>query len=123
MKATNKIDVHHQIFREEYVKALKDAGVTDTIGAEFPSWKPETSIKLMDKMGIRIAMLSVSAPGVYFKGIDFPDGFSENLARFCNETIAGMKVKYPDRCGGFATIPMLNPAAALEELLYALDVL
>lgn len=117
----NKIDVHHHIFPVEYVKALKDAGIKQSFGVDFPEWTVETSFKRMKENGIKIAMLSISTPGVYFKGSELSKGFSENLARLTNEIIAENKNKYPNRFGGFATIPMLNRQVALEELTYALD--
>jgi len=123
MKTINKIDVHHHIFPKEYVTALKDAGVKNSLGVDFPKWTVETSFKKMKENGIKIAMLSISSPGVYFSGMDFPDGFSEKLARMTNEIIAENKNKYPESFGGFATIPLLNLEAAIEELNYALDTL
>ncbi|MDD4226059.1 MAG: amidohydrolase family protein [Mariniphaga sp.] len=121
MKRTKKIDVHHHIFPKNYVDALMNAGVKNTLGVDFPKWTPETSLKLMDKNGIKMAILSITAPGVYFPDIKFPLGFSEELSRMTNETIAEIKTKYPERFGGFATIPLLNPDASIEELNYALD--
>lgn len=123
MKSANKIDVHHHIFPKEYVDALKEAGVKKTYGVDFPKWTVETSFKKMKENGIQIAVLSISTPGVYFKGVEFPKGFSENLARMTNNIIAEAKDKYPERFGGFATIPMLNQKAAVEELNYAMDTL
>lgn len=116
----NRIDVHHHAFPEKYVDALRAAGVQNSMGIDFPEWTPDTSLKEMDKNHIQIAMLSITAPGVYFSGIDFPDGFSEELARMGNEAIAEAKKRYPDRFGGFATIPVLNTDNAIEELAYSL---
>jgi len=123
MKTINKIDVHHHIFPGEYVKALKEEGVETTLGVVFPEWTVDTSFKKMKENETKIAMLSISSPGVYFKGYNFPEGFSEKLARLTNEIIAENKFKYPESFGGFATIPMLNQQAAIEELKYALDTL
>jgi predicted TIM-barrel fold metal-dependent hydrolase len=121
MKTTNKIDVHHHIFPKEYVDALKKAGVENSFGVDFPDWTAETSLKHMKKNGIQIAMLSISAPGVYVNGIDLPDGFPEKTARANNEFIAELKDRYPERFGGFATVPLLNLQASLEELNHAYD--
>ena len=123
MKTINKIDVHHHIFPKEYVETLKEAGVKKALGIDFPKWTVETSFKKMKENGIKIAMLSISSPGVYFKGYKFPEGFSEKLAHRTNEIIAETKEKYTESFGGFATIPMLNPEAAIEEMNYALDTL
>ncbi|MCF8395685.1 MAG: amidohydrolase [Melioribacteraceae bacterium] len=121
MKQVKRIDVHHHIFPKNYVDALKSAGVKNTLGVDFPNWTPETSLKTMNKNGIKLAILSITAPGVYFPNIKFSQGFSEDLARMTNETIAETKKKYPERFGGFATIPLLNIDASIKELNYALD--
>ncbi|MFC2101940.1 amidohydrolase family protein [Bacteroidota bacterium] len=123
IKTTNKIDVHHHIFPKEYVDAVKNAGVKNTFGVDFPKWSVEIAFKKMKENGIKLAMLSISTPGVYFSGVETSEGFSENLAHQTNEIIAGIKHKYPESFGGFATIPMLNQQAAIKELNYALDVL
>lgn len=123
MKSNKKIDVHHHIFPKAYVDALKNAGVKNSIGVDFPKWTIDTSLKKMKEYGIKIAMLSISTPGVYSNNMEFPAGFSEKLARMTNEVMAEAKEKHPDRFGAFATIPMLNPQAAIEELNYSLDAL
>lgn len=123
MKTTNKVDVHHHIFPEAYVEAFKNAGVDKTFGFEFPKWTVETSFKQMKKNGIQVAMLSISTPGVYVNGLTLPEGFSEKMSRMNNEIIADLKRTYPDNFGGFATIPLLNRQAALDELDYAMDTL
>lgn len=116
-----RVDVHHHAFPETYVRALKGAGVKNSMGVDFPEWTPNSSLKEMDKNQIQVAMLSITAPGVYFSGIEFPTGFSEELARIGNEAIADAKKEHPDRFGGFATIPMLDANGAIDELAYALD--
>ena len=123
MKTTNKIDVHHHIFPKEYVEALKEVGIEKSFGVKLPKWTVDTSFEKMKENGVQIAMLSISTPGVYFPDIEVPDDFSEVLARLTNEIIAETKDRYSDQFGGFATIPMLNPDAALTELNYALDIL
>lgn len=121
MKTTNKIDVHHHIFPKEYLAALRQAGVDKSFGLDFPDWTVDTSLKHMKRNGIQIAMLSISTPGVYVNGIDLPDGFPERTSRMNNEIIADLRSNYPERFGGFATIPLLNRQAALEELNHAFD--
>ncbi len=112
-----RIDVHHHIIPEEYVKRLAGIGITESYGQPFPKWTPEKSLVFMEKMGIATAIGSVSTPGVYFKN----DEFSRNLARLCNECFAELKKKYPGKFGGFASLPLPDVQGALEELRYALD--
>ena len=125
MEPINKIDVHHHPFPVQYVNAIKQAGVKKSLGFDFPIWTPEASLKVMDNTGIKIAMLSITAPGVYSSDPEasFSEALSKDLSRMTNEIIAETKEQYPERFGGFATIPMLNPKDAIEELHYAMDCL
>jgi len=125
MNAINKIDVHHHPFPIQYVNAIKKAGIKKTLGVDFPIWTPDTSLKVMDDNEIKTAILSITAPGVYSPdpNVCFPDSLSKDLSRMTNEIIAETKKQFPGRFGGFATIPMLNPEHAIEELNYAIDYL
>ena len=73
----------------------------------------------MDRHGIATAMLSVSAPGVFFGD----RGLARELARACNEFLAELARSHPGRFGAFAVLPLPDVDAALEELAYALDTL
>ena len=114
-----RIDVHHHILPPVYTAALKKIGITKAGGIPFPSWNSQKSLDVMDRNGIAAAMLSISAPGVYFGDIDF----TIDLARQCNEFSAGLVRDNQMRFGGFAVLPLPNVEAALRELEYALDVL
>jgi 6-methylsalicylate decarboxylase len=116
---TNKIDVHHHITPDFYVEKLKTAGITESYGQVFPKWKPETSLSSMKKLGVETAIVSISTPGVYVKD----QAFTAELARECNEYMAVMKRNYPGKFGAFATIPLPFVDSAINELIYALDVL
>ncbi len=113
----NKIDVQHHILPPEYVKILKEIGITESYGQPIPNWTPEESLAFMKKMGITAVIGSISTQGVYFEN----DEFSKNLARLCNGYFAELKKKYPGKFGGFASLPLPFVQGALEELRYALD--
>lgn len=125
MNTISKIDVHHHPFPVEYVNAIKQAGVKKSLGFDFPTWTPEDSLKVMDETGINIAILSITAPGVYSSNpeVPFSETLSKYLSRMTNEIIAETKEQYPKRFGGFATIPMLNSEDAIDELNYSMDCL
>ena len=97
----HRIDVQHHIFPPEYVSKLKEIGITESYGQPIPNWTPDKSLAFMKKMGIATAIGSVSTPGVYFKN----DEFSRHLARLCNEYFAELKIKYPGKFGGVASLP------------------
>jgi len=117
------IDVHHHIIPKEYIEALAKIGVNTSIGRTFPDWDVATTLLVMDQNGIETSIVSISAPGVYFPGIDRPREFAADLARKTNEICAGLIDDHPGRFGAFATLPLPDVDAALVELKYALDVL
>ncbi|MBV8454308.1 MAG: amidohydrolase [Deltaproteobacteria bacterium] len=119
-KTVGRIDVHaHYLppgYRETAMAALK--GVPDGM-PRMPDWDPETTIAMMDRQGIATAMLSVSSPGVHFGNDDAARG----LARSVNEFAARNVQDHHGRFGLFASLPLPNIDAALEEISYAFDVL
>jgi predicted TIM-barrel fold metal-dependent hydrolase len=72
----------------------------------------EGRIAGMDAAGIDVAVLSYATPSVE----RLEPSLAKDLARQANDTLAAAISKYPDRLLGFATLPMLDPAAAAREL-------
>jgi len=88
-------------------------------GLKPQTWDRETSLAFMDEAGIDIAILSISTPGV-----QLPDKrAAQELARKCNELAASLISRYPKRFGAFASVPMSDIDDAIDEVVYALDVL
>ena len=114
-----KIDVHYHVAPGEYVSALAARGIIESGGRPFPHWDLDENLAFMDRHGIGTAMLSVSAPGVYFGD----PGLARELARMSNEFLAGLVKAYPQRFGAFAVLPLPDVEASLTELAYALDIL
>lgn len=119
MVAHGKIDVHHHIIPDVFTDAMRKHGVAKVAGTLLPPWSAERSLAVMDGAGIERAVLSLSAPGVFFG--DKADAVS--LARACNETAAQAKRRYPGRFGSFAVLPTPFTHEACAEATYALDVL
>lgn len=113
------IDVHHHILPEVYISSLKKIGITSTNGGPFPQWSARRSIEAMDRNGIRTAITSISAPGIYFGDMKF----TKQLARQCNEYSANLIASYPGRFGAFGVLPLPDVDASLFEVSYALDTL
>lgn len=84
-----------------------------------PDWNSETTVAVMDRQDIATAMLSVSSPGVYFGD----SAAARRLARSVNEFAVQKAQDYPGRYGTFASLPLPDIDAALEEIDYALRVL
>lgn len=114
----NAIDVHAHYVPADYCEALQANGFTQPDGMPaIPAWTPEAHLEVMDRLKIRTSMLSVSSPGVSF-GAD-----TEYWARSVNESGAKIVSDHPDRFGFFASLPLPDVDAALQEIRYAFDVL
>lgn len=122
--ASRLVDVHHHF----YPKALLDAmqawqgthGLPPLAGP-VPAWSPARTLEEMDKNGIAVAMLELASPhGVWF---DVAPAAIPALSRTCNEYAAAMVRDHPGRFGLFASLPMPNVAASLQEIAYAFDTL
>ena len=114
-----RIDVHHHILPPNFVSALNSLNIPWTGGPEVPSWSLQQAHDMMGAMGIDAAVASPS-PGVYWGG---DTGFAVKLARETNEFVADVVRDDPEHFGGFATIPLPDVGASLEEVEYAYDTL
>ena len=114
-----RIDVHHHILPPNFVSALNSLSIPWTGGPEVPSWSLQQAHDMMGAMGIDAAVASPS-PGVYWGG---DTGFAVKLARETNEFVADVVRDDPEHFGGFATIPLPDVGASLEEVEYAYDTL
>ena len=65
LEMLDKVDVHAHYLPADYRQALLDHGHAQPDGFPvLPTWSPEEHLAMMDRVGIRTAMLSVSSPGV-----------------------------------------------------------
>lgn len=117
------IDVHHHIIPKEYLELLSEKGINKSLGMQFPPWSADEDLRVMDRNGISTAMVSISAPGVYFNDQDHSLEFARDLSRQTNEICARLTSDYPERFGAFATLPLPDVDAAVAELKYAIGVL
>ncbi|MDR0235725.1 amidohydrolase family protein [Acinetobacter sp.] len=114
-----RIDVHHHIVPPFFRDAMLKKGIDKVAGAPLPSWSPSQSIEIMDQIGTETAIVSLSAPGVYFGNVKE----ACDLARQCNEYSVEMRENFPKRFGFFAVLPMPLTHEACTEAIYSLDVL
>lgn len=110
------IDVHHHIISREMQRKQKELGME--IPSFMPKWTPEIGLEKMGVADISFSFLSAPSDLTF---IDQPS--ANTLARKMNEELASYAQQYPEKYGAFATLPLPNPEAALEETIYALDIL
>lgn len=113
--------MHHHVVPKEYVKALSKLGVTKGLGVQLPKWDVSRALDAMDEHGITSAVVSISAPGVYFREKDPTVVIAATLSRQMNEFCAELIREHSGRFGAFATLPVPDIDAALKELAYSLD--
>jgi len=112
------IDTHHHMLPDFFWQETENAHAP--VGGLAPlRWSKEATLSFMDDAGIDVAVLALTTPGVHTG-----DGAkARSLARRCNEFAADLVAARPDRFSSFASIPLPDVDASLEELSYALDVL
>jgi predicted TIM-barrel fold metal-dependent hydrolase len=112
----NTIDVHHHLVPPAYADTIVERNLYPLQGP-LRAWTPQRSIDDMDEAGVVQAVLSVTAPGLWFGDVDL----ARRLARECNDYAAAMVQRYPGRFGMFAALPLPDIEASLREVAYALD--
>ena len=101
-------------------------GVTVTNGrkSRLPTPKvrftPEERLQDMDAQGVDLQVVSVHTP---LFGYELDPALGRQLARDVNDEIAAMTRQWPARFAGFATLPVQDVKAAIDELDRAVNVL
>ena len=114
----HRLDIHAHFLPDFYRDALLQAGKAHPDGMPaIPAWNIEMALKLMDRLRIAAAILSISSPGVHFGD----DRAATRLARRLNEVGNDIRKQHPDRFGFFAVMPLPNIELAIAEAAYALD--
>ncbi len=103
------VDVRHHLAPPAYIATLKKSSSGERVTAE---WTPEKSLADMDGAGVATAMLSITAPGVWFGN----DQGAVPLARLCNEWNAKLAADSHGRFGAFASLPLRNVDGSLAKL-------
>ena len=114
-----QIDVHSHAITATYMENIQAHGAEMDEGFPIPSWNVEEHLAFMDQAGIETSVLTMPAPQPWF-------GNGEESAAICrkyNEECAALKEKYPGRFLFCASLPLPDVERAIEEAVYALDVL
>lgn len=80
-----------------------------------PPWSLEGHLALMSAANITKSILSISSPGTNLRP-HTPPSETASLTRKCNAYAADLKRKYPDKFGFWASLPLPDVPAALEEI-------
>jgi predicted TIM-barrel fold metal-dependent hydrolase len=118
-----RIDVHQHFVSPSFHAFLNGKNSPATPIPGLNAWRdysPARSVEELDRVGIETAMLSITAPGVWFGDAEE----ARRLAREMNEFAAGRMVgDHKGRFGLFAVLPLPDVDGALREIEFALDTL
>lgn len=113
------VDVHSHNVTEAYIETLKVHDALLDEGFPLPAWDTRSHLQFMDGMGIDYSILTMPAPQPYFGDTEE----CKKAVRKYNEESAALARAYPDRFGFCAALSLPDVDAAIEEAVYALDVL
>lgn len=129
-----RVDCQSHVFPASYADLLtRNPGSPTTVGGDgsyvvsyrdlqrftlrLADYDPAAKLRAMDEAGVDIAVLSVNIPG--------PEMLAPELviagARLCNDAVAEICARHPDRFVGLACLPLNDVPAALTELDRAID--
>ena len=116
------VDIHHHFVSSSFLAFLTERNAKTPVPglAAWKGYAPARAIETLDRVGIQTAMLSITAPGVWFGDAEQ----ARRLAREMNEYAAARLVgDYKGRFGLFAVLPLPDVAGSLREIEYAFDTL
>jgi len=127
------IDIHAHFYPRAFLQMVADeggalearcrlpdrAGETGSLTADGTTWPAEhrmvdidARLAEMDRQGVAVHALSLTAPMVYWAGGEL----SRKLSAVFNDGCAAAHQKHPSRFVGLAMIPMQEPKLAIAEL-------
>lgn len=120
--APQRIDIHQHFVSPAFLATLNAKNAATPIPglAAWKGFSPARAVETLDRVGIQTAMLSITAPGVWFGEVQE----ARSLAREMNDYAAARMVgDYKGRFGLFAVLPLPDVEGSLREIEYALDTL
>ena len=120
--AGRRIDIHHHFVSPSFLQTLTEKNAKTPVPglAAWKGYSPARALETLDRVGIETAMLSITAPGVWFGDAQE----ARRLAREMNEYAAARLVgDHKDRFGLFAVLPLPDVPGSLREIEYAFDTL
>ncbi len=120
--AAYRIDVHQHFVSPRYLTTLTEKNQSAPVPglAAWQGYSPGRAVENLDRLGIASAMLSITAPGVWFGNADE----ARALARELNEyAAANMVAAHKGRFRVFAVLPLPDVEGSVREIEYAFDTL
>lgn len=112
------IDIHAHFTTPDYIATATASGHANPDGMRgYPEWSADAHLQLLDAHGIDTAVLSISSPGVHFGD----DAAAGRLASQVNDVAAQAGAEHPGRFEFFASLPLPDVSASVNELRRCMD--
>lgn len=116
-ESSGRIDTHQHAVPDFYLEWLVQHGLGAIGDRSQPQWSASSALSYMERMNIRTSVLSVATPNVYVG----PQAERTRMSRRLNEALAELARASAGRFEFFASVPLPDIDAAVEEARYALD--
>jgi predicted TIM-barrel fold metal-dependent hydrolase len=117
-----RIDVHQHFVSPSFYATLAEQNSKAAVPG-FAAWRdysPARAVEELDRVGIETAMLSITAPGVWFGDAEQARRLAREMNEFASAKMVG---DHRGRFGLFAVLPLPDVEGSLREIEYALDTL
>jgi predicted TIM-barrel fold metal-dependent hydrolase len=118
-----RIDVHQHFVSPSFHAFLTAKNTPATPIPGFNTWRdysPARAVEELDRVGIETAMLSITAPGVWFGSAEEARRLAREMNEFASARMVG---DHEGRFGLFAVLPLPDVEGSMREIEYALDTL
>ncbi|KAF2827005.1 amidohydrolase 2 [Ophiobolus disseminans] len=113
--AERRIDVHSHFLPPFYRTALAQNGHTYPDGMPaIPAWSLPAHLEMMSTANVTKSILSISSPGTHINATN--PLLEISLTRECNAYAANLKQEMPEKFGFWASLPLPDVNAALQEI-------
>jgi len=119
---SRRIDVHQHFVSPSFYATLTEKNSTAPVPG-LGAWKdfsPGRAVEELDRAGIATAMLSITAPGVWFGNVEEARRLAREMNEYAAERLVG---DHKGRFGLFAVLPLPDVDGSLREIEYAFDTL
>jgi predicted TIM-barrel fold metal-dependent hydrolase len=122
-RGSRRIDVHQHFVSPSFHAFLtaKNSPAAPIPGiAAWRDYSPSRAVAELDRVGIETAMLSITAPGVWFGDAAEAGRLAREMNEYAAERMVG---DHRGRFGLFAVLPLPDVDGSLREIEFALDTL
>jgi len=120
--AIRRVDIHQHFVSPSFLQLLTERNAKTPVPglAAWKGYSPARAIETLDRVGVQTAMLSITAPGVWFGDSQEAGRLAREMNEYATARLVG---DHKGRFGLFAVLPLPDVPGSLREIEYAFDTL